>query len=268
MLLRGGAVWIAGCFVEDLATWSDAAAHAAARLAGATAAELEVPRLGAGDRIARADRVTQLGALALARALEHCGALAPVPGEQLSVLTASALATAFTNERFERRRLEGRAPEPRSFPYTAPNAAAGEFAIALGARGPTVALVGGAGVALEALATAERWIARGRCRRAVVVATECLPEHAERALPPGARAVECAAAVVVEAADAQGARGAAVSVRYAAAEAERVALAGLSVDALARVCFAARGADAVLVRGESEAGAALEARVAPAEWRS
>ncbi|MEI8258115.1 MAG: hypothetical protein WCJ30_20755, partial [Deltaproteobacteria bacterium] len=131
--LVSGAVWIAGRFVEVAADLDVGPGVSAVR------AEISVAGLFPGDRLPRADRVTQLGALALAHAMR----LLPAGDtEGLALITASVMATAHTNERFERRRMESRPPEPRAFPYTAPNAAGGEFTIALGARGPTLTLVG------------------------------------------------------------------------------------------------------------------------------
>src|SRR5690606_5511831 len=63
VLVVGGSVWIAGRWVEGVA---DLAAREGERDARAT---LNVEGLFPGDRIPRADRVTQLGALALARAV-------------------------------------------------------------------------------------------------------------------------------------------------------------------------------------------------------
>jgi len=167
------------------------------------------------------------------------------------------LATAHTNERFERRRMESRPPEPRAFPYTAPNAAAGEFSIALRARGPTLALVGGHEVGLAALERAYRWIERGAARRVVVIATECPPERPRLVSPPGVDPVECAAALVLERTD-PGANDA-LQIRYVTSVVgHRGKDPLLSVGPIGALWLAPR---ATVVTVASAAGAALEARI-------
>ncbi len=248
-----GAVWIAGRFVE-----TDADLDVGPALSGVRA-EISVAGLFAGDRIPRADRVTQLGALALARATRT---LAPRDSEGVAVITASVLATADTNERFERRRMALRPPEPRAFPYTAPNAAAGEFSIALRAHGPTLALVGGHEVALAAIERASRWIVRGMASRVIVVATECPPPTARVVSPPGVDPVECAAAVVLEAADPE-VHDDHVVMRYVREGAAGAVNASplLSVGPVAALWFASRDLRPVTLRIAAAAGAWIEACV-------
>lgn len=246
--VSSAAVWIAGRFAETPADLKPSSGDASVR------AEISVTGLFTGDRIPRADRVTQLGALVLARAIR---ALEPCEPDETAVITASVLATAYTNERFERRRMESRPPEPRAFPYTAPNAAGGEFSIALRARGPTLALVGGHEVGLAALERACRWIERSAARRVVVIATECPPEHPRLVSPPGVDPVECAAAVVLERADA--AADDALRIRYVpSAVGHRGVDALLSVGPIGALWLSPR---ATVITVASAAGAALEARI-------
>jgi hypothetical protein len=243
----GSAVWSAG-------RWADAPSDLAVREGEADPnqrAAIPLEGLMGSERLPRADRVTQVGALAMGRAL---AGLARIDPTEVSVLTASVMATAYTNERFERRRMESKPPEPRSFPYTAPNAPAGEMAIAAVARGPTLAFVGGPEVGLAALLRAARWIADGRCSRAIVVATECTPPSPTLIAPPGVVPVECAAAVVVE-------RGDGLSLRWAG-DAVDAQSAGplLSVGPLAMLVLAARAGVQTTVRVRSAAGACVEAQ--------
>jgi 3-oxoacyl-[acyl-carrier-protein] synthase II len=152
------------------------------------------------------------------------------------------------------------------FPYTAPNAAGGEMAVALGARGPSLALVGGPEAGLIALERARGWVARGECERAVVVAVECPPEDeriAAAVAPAGITVIECAAAVVLEASG-----DARLAVQWRAADAVNAGAGAvvewgplLSVEALARVALGARVAGCAWVVARAGAGASIEARV-------
>ena len=100
------------------------------------------------------------------------------------------------NELFDVRRRERgvRAVEPRRFPATSPNAAAGECAIAFRLTGPSFAVGGSLHGGLEALAVARDLIAAGDAETMLVVATdvagvvssELLRAAAGAALPEGA----------------------------------------------------------------------------------
>jgi 3-oxoacyl-[acyl-carrier-protein] synthase-1/3-oxoacyl-[acyl-carrier-protein] synthase II len=123
----------------------------------------------APDRLARADALVLWGLAACARLQAACG---PLRGAGLVVGTA--LATIETNAHFaERIRERGaRAAEPRRFPYTSPNAVAGDCSIAFGLTGPGFSVGGGLHAALEALAAAALLVEGGDADRVVAVAAD------------------------------------------------------------------------------------------------
>jgi 3-oxoacyl-[acyl-carrier-protein] synthase-1/3-oxoacyl-[acyl-carrier-protein] synthase II len=84
------------------------------------------------------------------------------------------IATLEANELFDARRRElgVRAVEPRRFPATSPNAAAGECAIAFHLNGPTFAVGGSLHGGLEALAVARDLVAAGDASSMLVVAAD------------------------------------------------------------------------------------------------
>jgi 3-oxoacyl-[acyl-carrier-protein] synthase-1/3-oxoacyl-[acyl-carrier-protein] synthase II len=121
------------------------------------------------DRLGRADGLVRLALAAVAR-LEHaCGPLAGA-----GVVVGLALATVETNALFAARIRErgARAAEPRRFPYTSPNAVAGDCSIAFGLTGPSFSVGGGMHAALEALAAATLLVEAGDADRMVVVAVD------------------------------------------------------------------------------------------------
>jgi 3-oxoacyl-[acyl-carrier-protein] synthase-1/3-oxoacyl-[acyl-carrier-protein] synthase II len=85
-----------------------------------------------------------------------------------------ALATLEPNAIFDARRRERgpRAVEPRRFPATSPNSAAGECAIAFGLTGPTFGVGGSLHGGLEALAVARDLVAAGDSSKILVVAAD------------------------------------------------------------------------------------------------
>ncbi len=121
------------------------------------------------DRVARADELAQWALAACARLQAAAG---PLRGA--GVVVGSALATLETNALFAARIRErgARAAEPRRFPHTSPNAAAGECSIAFGLTGPSFSLGGGLHAALEALAAAALLVEAGDADRVVVVAAD------------------------------------------------------------------------------------------------
>ncbi len=209
VIVAGAAAWIAGRWVAT------AADLGLPPVATSVRAAVDVSAFAATPRIARADRLTRLVAMVAGRAL-----LAPPDPssiESRSVIVASTLASSHTNEAFERRRMSTGRPVPRDFPYTAPNAAAGELAAALQARGPTLALVGGMDVGLAAIERACRWTRDGNCDRAIVVVAECPPDHASVVAPAGVEPIECAAAFVLQRGHADSRVHPAISARWSAA---------------------------------------------------
>jgi 3-oxoacyl-[acyl-carrier-protein] synthase II len=121
------------------------------------------------DRLLRADPLVRL-ALAAVAALER--ATGPLAGA--GVIVGTALATLETNALFAGRIRErgARAAEPRRFPYTSPNAVAGQCSIAFGLTGPSFSVGGGLHAALEALASAAVLVEGGDADRIVVVAAD------------------------------------------------------------------------------------------------
>ena len=101
------------------------------------------------DRLLRADALVRLALAAVARLEALTG---PLVGA--GIVVGSALATLETNALFAARLRErgARAAEPRRFPYTSPNAVAGQCSIAFGLTGPSFSVGGGMHAALEALA--------------------------------------------------------------------------------------------------------------------
>jgi 3-oxoacyl-[acyl-carrier-protein] synthase-1/3-oxoacyl-[acyl-carrier-protein] synthase II len=96
------------------------------------------------------------------------------PSEGTGLIVGHALATLEQNELFDARRRErgGRAVEPRLFPATSPNAAAGECAIAFGLTGPTFAVGASLHGGLEALGVARDLVAAGDANVMLVVAAD------------------------------------------------------------------------------------------------
>jgi 3-oxoacyl-[acyl-carrier-protein] synthase-1/3-oxoacyl-[acyl-carrier-protein] synthase II len=121
------------------------------------------------ERVARGDALVRLALSAVADLEAACGPLAGA-----GIVVGSALATIETNALFAAR-LRDRgvgAAEPRRFPYTSPNAVAGECCIAFGLTGPSFSVGGGMHAALEALACAALVVEAGDANRMVVVAVD------------------------------------------------------------------------------------------------
>jgi 3-oxoacyl-[acyl-carrier-protein] synthase II len=123
----------------------------------------------APSRLARADGLVRLAIAAVGRLEAACG---PLAGS--GVVVGTAFATLETNALFAARiRARGaQAAEPRRFPYTSPNAVAGECSIVFGLTGPSFSVGGGMHAALEAIAAAAVLVEAGDCERMVVVAAD------------------------------------------------------------------------------------------------
>jgi hypothetical protein len=142
-------------------------------------------------RVLRADDLTRLCALVVQQSIGD--RLDSWSGENVGIVTASVSASARTNEGYESRRQQGRKAEARAFAYTAPNAALGELSTALGAKGPSLSIVGGMEAGLVAMHRARGWLARGYVDRVVVLAHE-LPTECEMT---GWSLVPCAACLLL-----------------------------------------------------------------------
>lgn len=149
------------------AVYVRAVARAASIELDALSQALGVPK----DRLGRLDTLTRLSLSAVASLAAAVGA------ETLrgaGIVAGQALATLDTNARFDaRKRARGpTAVEPRLFPATSPNAAAGECAIAFGLTGPSFAVGSGLAAGLEALARAAELVAARDAERVVVLAAD------------------------------------------------------------------------------------------------
>jgi 3-oxoacyl-[acyl-carrier-protein] synthase II len=142
--------------------------------AAAVDAEIAIDELAACtrtpvDRLVRADSLVRLALGAVFRLEAACGSLAGA-----GVIVGSALATLETNALFAAR-IRERGPlaaEPRRFPYTSPNAVAGQCSMAFGLTGPSFSVGGGMHAALEALAVGAVLVEGGDADRIVVVAVD------------------------------------------------------------------------------------------------
>jgi 3-oxoacyl-[acyl-carrier-protein] synthase-1/3-oxoacyl-[acyl-carrier-protein] synthase II len=121
------------------------------------------------DRLARADDLTRYALAAVAALVARHGSLAGA-----GVVVGHAFATAETNAAYWSRIRErgARAAEPRRFPYTSPNAVAGDCGIAFGLTGPSFAVGFGTHGALEALVVAADLVRAGDADRVVVVGVD------------------------------------------------------------------------------------------------
>jgi regulation of enolase protein 1 (concanavalin A-like superfamily) len=116
------------------------------------------------DRITRADDLVRWSLAAVAALREKVGDL-----RGAGIVVGLGLATVETNAKFQARIAR---PEPRRFPYTTPNAAAGECAVAFGLDGPAFAVGGGPHGGLEAIGLAADLVRAGVIERVVVVAAD------------------------------------------------------------------------------------------------
>jgi 3-oxoacyl-[acyl-carrier-protein] synthase II len=121
------------------------------------------------ERVGRGDDLVLLALAAVAELEAQCG-----PLEGAGVIVGTALATLETNALFAAR-LRERGPlaaEPRRFPYTSPNAVAGECSIAFGLTGPCFSVGGGLYAGLEGLACAAVLVESGDAPRMIAVAVD------------------------------------------------------------------------------------------------
>ncbi len=151
--------------------------------AAAVERELDVAALARAigwptDRVARSDTVCRLALTAVAKLRERHGDLSGS-----GIVVGHAVATLETNTLFFRRMEERgvRQAEPRRFPYTSPNAVAGEVSVAFGLTGPGFAVGAGMHAALEALVVASTLVRAGDADRIVVAAVDDVGPATRRA---------------------------------------------------------------------------------------
>jgi 3-oxoacyl-[acyl-carrier-protein] synthase-1/3-oxoacyl-[acyl-carrier-protein] synthase II len=147
-------------------------------------AELAARTGHAEEKLARGDGLVRFAIAAVEGLRERVGAAAL---EGAGVIVGHSLATLETNALFaSRMRSRGvRMSEPRRFPYTTPNAVAGECGVVFGLRGPGLAVGSGLHGSVEALAIASDLVASGDADAMVVVAVDEIGDTA-RALLHGA----------------------------------------------------------------------------------
>jgi len=124
------------------------------------------------ERLARTDRLCRLSLAAV----EVARGTGEAPKPPVAVVHESGLATIGTNDGFFQKLLRRgpRGVDPKRFPYTSPNAVAGEIAIAHGFGGPNLAMLAGMTGGLGALATAVGLLRHGRAASAVVVGADVI----------------------------------------------------------------------------------------------
>ncbi len=165
-------------------------------------------RLGRDElKVSRLDPVSQLALAACDSALTALDTKLP---PDAGILIGTAAATLDVNETYHQKLRErgARGAEPRRFPPTSPNLAAGECSILLGLRGPCFALGAGPGSALEALLAAHDLLEAGDANALIVAAVEQVGPVASQVFaaagypvpPPGAVALIMEAGTAPEAA--------------------------------------------------------------------
>lgn len=132
------------------------------------------------DRLARADELVRLTIAAVGHVDELLRSRGRPGVRGAGILVGHGLATVDTNTIHQARVRSAGAHrvEPRRFPYTTPNACAGEAAVAFGLVGPAFAVGGGPHGGLEALAVAASMVRTGVADRMVVVAVDSAGEGA------------------------------------------------------------------------------------------
>lgn len=151
----------------------------ASAITGASEERLDPRRLAeetgyAEDKVARADGLVRLTMASLVELREALRAAGHGALEGAGIVVGHGLATVDTNAAYLARIVAAGASrgEPRRFPYTTPNAPAGECAVAFGLTGPAFAVGGGPHGGIEALAVAADLVRGGVADRIVVVAVD------------------------------------------------------------------------------------------------
>lgn len=137
------------------------------------------------ERLLRADGLVRLGMTALVRLTKALVAEGREGLRGAGIIVGHGLATLDTNAKYHARIVASgaRAGEPRRFPYTSPNACAGECAVAFGLTGPAFAVGGGSHGGIEALAVAASLVRGGVAERIVVLAVDEAGEGTLRMAP-------------------------------------------------------------------------------------
>jgi 3-oxoacyl-(acyl-carrier-protein) synthase len=134
-----------------------------------------------GERFRRATRECLLGVAAVAELLQRAGLTREaIRGPDTGFVYVTAGAYGASNRAFiEAATVSRESGGALHFPYTAPSAVPAEVAIEFGLTGRYVILIGGATATLDALWQAERLVAEGACRQAIVLAVETFAECAD-----------------------------------------------------------------------------------------
>lgn len=148
----------------------------------------------AEDKIARADGLVRLAMASVARLGDALRDAGRGTLEGAGIIVGHGLATIDTNAIYLARidAVGASRGEPRRFPFTTPNAPAGECAVAFGLTGPAFAVGGGPHGGLEALAVAADLVRGGIADRIVVVGLDEAGAGSRRLAPdtkPGAAAL-------------------------------------------------------------------------------
>jgi 3-oxoacyl-[acyl-carrier-protein] synthase-1/3-oxoacyl-[acyl-carrier-protein] synthase II len=126
-------------------------------------------------------RLDPLSASAVAAAASALRRSPPLPREKMGVVVGTAAATIEIDAAFDRR-LRERGPrgvDPRRFPATSPNLAAGNCTIAFGLLGPSLGVGAGPDADIEALMVACDLIGAGDADSVIVVAAEQVGDSVE-----------------------------------------------------------------------------------------
>jgi len=121
------------------------------------------------DKLLRGDGLVRYALAAVAALEDACGSL-----RGAGIVLGHSLATLETNYMYYANYTAkgARFAEPRRFPYTTPNAVAGECGVAFGLTGPGVAVGSGFHGGVEALAVATALVRAGDAEKMVVVAVD------------------------------------------------------------------------------------------------
>jgi 3-oxoacyl-[acyl-carrier-protein] synthase-1/3-oxoacyl-[acyl-carrier-protein] synthase II len=133
----------------------------------------------AAEKLARADDLVFLAMAAIGGLVKR-----DLNVRDAGIVIGHAYATVDVNDRYFQRVLEkndARAAEGRRFPYTSPNAVAGECSLAFHLTGPNLAVGSGLHGGVEALAIAADLVRAGDADRVVAVAVDA-PRRAARAI--------------------------------------------------------------------------------------